>query len=58
MAAVNTISAARAEPIRDAMRWVPPPYVIPPATASICPIWLPSAAQIRSHARQTSSAPA
>jgi hypothetical protein len=58
MAAVNTISAARAAPIRDAMRGVPPAYVMPPANASICPIWLSSAAQIRSHARQTSSAPA
>ena len=38
MAAVNTISAARPTPILDAMRWVPPAYVMLPATASICPI--------------------
>ena len=36
--AVNTISAARPTPILDAMRWVPPAYVMLPATASICPI--------------------
>src|SRR6266852_1764457 len=38
MAAVNTISAARPTPILDAMRCVPPAYVMLPATASICPI--------------------
>ncbi len=58
MAAVSTISAARAAPIRDAIRWVPPAYGMLPATASICPIWPPSAAQIGSHERQTSCAPA
>jgi len=57
-APVNTISAAREAPIRDAMRWVPPAYGMPPATASIWPIWLASAAQMRSHPRHTSRAPA
>src|SRR6266853_52684 len=55
---VNTISAAREAPIRDAMRWVPPAYGMLPATASIWPIWLASAAQMRSQARHTSRAPA
>jgi hypothetical protein len=38
MEAVNTISAARPAPMRDAMRWVPPAYGMPPASTSICPI--------------------
>src|SRR5581483_757229 len=50
-----TNSAARAEPARSAMRWVPPAPGVKPTTASTSPNFADSAAQIMSQPSEISS---